>query len=193
MIVEPAERVDRHDHRDGEQQHRALAAIALVGRLAAAVEPHAGGEEQQRRRGKLDHAAGRHAPHRLQVAVGQAAPRNSRSIGRRHHQQPAEALRLVDADLAARLGRAEEAQAERERARADQHPQADEDERVHPNVTAARIARPTIASSIPTNSAGADLLGHPITARVTAAEDAKEPALGLSRTASGPTGRRSTG
>src|SRR5206468_10268848 len=58
VIVEPAESVDAHDHRDDEQHDRALAAVA-VGAFRAAVEPYARAEDQHRR-GKLDHAREAH-------------------------------------------------------------------------------------------------------------------------------------
>src|SRR5438270_2748233 len=58
MIIEAAERVDAHDHRDHEQDHRALAAVA-VGSARAAVQPHARGEDKHRG-GEFDHSSKGH-------------------------------------------------------------------------------------------------------------------------------------
>src|SRR4029078_8166939 len=56
MIFEPAPGVDGHDRADGEQDHRALAAVA-VRLVAAAIDPHARGDDQHRD-GKLDQRLG---------------------------------------------------------------------------------------------------------------------------------------
>ena len=59
VVVEPAQCVDADDHRDHQQDHRALVAVAVPVRRLAAVEDHPG-DEQQHGRDKLDHPASGH-------------------------------------------------------------------------------------------------------------------------------------
>src|SRR3954454_6614673 len=59
VVIESAQRVDTHDRRNHEQQDRALASVALVGGLAAAIQPDARGKDDHGC-GELDHAADVH-------------------------------------------------------------------------------------------------------------------------------------
>src|SRR4051794_33972767 len=76
VVIEPAQCVDAHDHRDHEQDDRALAAVIRVRTLPPAIEPDAGAE-QQHRGGKLDHARRGHSRTPFKSPWNHAAPRNS--------------------------------------------------------------------------------------------------------------------